>query len=63
MSTINKKYVPHTLSKRYKKSRMHGKKLMDSTKINKLGWSAKISLEKGVKETINEFYNINKNTL
>jgi GDP-L-fucose synthase len=39
------------------------RKLMDSTKINKLGWSAKISLEKGVKETINEFYNINKNTL
>ena len=39
------------------------RKLIDSTKINKLGWKAKISLEKGVKETINEFYNSNKNTL
>ena len=37
------------------------RKLMDSTKINKLGWSAKISLKNGIKETINEFYNINKN--
>jgi GDP-L-fucose synthase len=37
------------------------RKLMDSTKINKLGWSAKIPLKIGIKETINEFYNINKN--
>jgi GDP-L-fucose synthase len=49
----------------FDKTKLDGtpRKLMDSTKINKLGWSAKISLEKGVKETINEFYNINKNTL
>lgn len=49
----------------FDKTKLDGtpRKLMDSTKINKLGWSAKISLEKGVKETINEFYNIYKNTL
>jgi GDP-L-fucose synthase len=37
------------------------RKLMDSTKIKNLGWSAKIPLKNGIKETINEFYNINKN--
>ena len=34
MSTINKKYVPHTLSKRYKKSRAHGKKFNKRIKEN-----------------------------
>ena len=34
MSTISKKYVPHTLSKRYKKSRIHGKKFNKRLKEN-----------------------------
>jgi GDP-L-fucose synthase len=31
------------------------RKLMDTSKINNLGWSAKVDLEKGVKKTIQEF--------
>ena len=34
MSTTGKKYVPHTLSKRYKKSRVHGKKFNKRIKEN-----------------------------
>ena len=37
------------------------RKLLDSTKINNLGWMSKIPLKDGIKETINEFYNISKN--
>jgi GDP-L-fucose synthase len=37
------------------------RKLLDSTKINNLGWMSKIPLKDGIKETINEFYNIIKN--
>ena len=36
------------------------RKLLDCTKINKLGWKAKISLLEGVKSTINEVYEIFK---
>ena len=31
------------------------RKLMDSSKINSLGWSPKISLEKGIKDTYQWF--------
>jgi hypothetical protein len=34
MSATDKKYVPHTLSKRYKKSRVHGKKFNKRIKEN-----------------------------
>jgi len=34
MSATGKKYVPHTLSKRYKKSRVHGKKFNKRIKEN-----------------------------
>ncbi len=34
------------------------RKLMDTTKINKLGWIPSISLESGIKRTILEYYNI-----
>ena len=34
MSTVSKKYVPHTLSKQYKKSRVHGKKFNKRLKEN-----------------------------
>jgi hypothetical protein len=34
MNTTDKKYVPHTLSKRYKKSRVHGKKFNKRIKDN-----------------------------
>jgi GDP-L-fucose synthase len=33
------------------------RKLMDVTKINKLGWKAKISLSKGIRHTISEYIN------
>jgi len=33
------------------------RKLMDSNRINKLGWSYKIDLIKGISKTINEYYN------
>jgi GDP-L-fucose synthase len=33
------------------------RKLMDTSKINTLGWKAKISLEFGIKKTIIEYYN------
>ena len=37
------------------------RKLMDTKKIKNLGWKAKISLEKGIKKTVNEFtQNVNK---
>lgn len=39
------------------------RKLMDTSKINNLGWTAQISLKKGINQTINEFKNINKNIL
>ena len=32
------------------------RKLMDSSRINDLGWSPKISLEKGIKDTYQWFY-------
>jgi GDP-L-fucose synthase len=35
------------------------RKLMDTSKINNLGWSAKIILEKGIKRTILEFVELN----
>jgi GDP-L-fucose synthase len=35
------------------------RKLMDTNKINKLGWSPKISLKNGLKQTIEEFKKIN----
>ena len=35
------------------------RKLMDNSKINNLGWSAKIILEKGIKRTILEFFELN----
>lgn len=35
------------------------RKLMDVTKINKLGWKAKISLEEGIKKTYQDFVNNN----
>ena len=31
------------------------RKLMDTSKINKLGWTPLIELDKGIKKTINEF--------
>ena len=31
------------------------RKLMDTSKINKLGWSPSIGLDEGIKKTINEF--------
>ena len=31
------------------------RKLLDLTKINKLGWKHKINLENGLRDTINEF--------
>ena len=34
MSAISKKYAPHTLSKRYKKSRVHDKKFNKRIKEN-----------------------------
>jgi hypothetical protein len=34
MSATGKKYAPHTLSKRYKKSRVHGKKFNKRIKEN-----------------------------
>lgn len=34
MSAIDKKYEPHTLSKRYRKSRVHGKKFNKRIKEN-----------------------------
>jgi GDP-L-fucose synthase len=33
------------------------RKLIDTTKINQLGWQSKISLISGVKQTITEFIN------
>jgi GDP-L-fucose synthase len=33
------------------------RKLMDTSKINKLGWKSKISLDFGIKKTIIEYYN------
>lgn len=33
------------------------RKLMDTSKINTLGWKSKISLESGIKKTIIEYYN------
>ena len=35
------------------------RKLMDTSKINNLGWNAKIILEKGIKSTIQEFIKFN----
>ena len=31
------------------------RKLMDSSKINNLGWELKISLQEGIKKTVDEF--------
>jgi GDP-L-fucose synthase len=39
------------------------RKLLDTSKINNLGWTAKILLKNGINQTINEFKNINKNIL
>ena len=35
-------------------------KLMDTSKINNLGWRAKVELEKGIIKTIQEFKNLTK---
>lgn len=44
----------------YDKSKPDGtpKKLLDSSKLNSLGWKPKISLFEGLKKTINEFYKL-----
>ena len=34
------------------------RKLMDTNKINKLGWQASINLQNGIKRTINEVNNL-----
>jgi GDP-L-fucose synthase len=34
------------------------RKLMDNSKINKLGWQSSINLQNGIKQTINEFKNL-----
>jgi GDP-L-fucose synthase len=34
------------------------RKLMDTSKINKMGWEAKINLKEGIEKTIIEFNNI-----
>jgi GDP-L-fucose synthase len=41
----------------YDKTKPDGttRKLMDTTKINKLGWLSSISLHEGLKKTLNEF--------
>ena len=35
------------------------RKLMDTSKINKIGWEVKIDLKEGIKKTISEFINFN----
>lgn len=34
------------------------RKLMDTSKINALGWIAKVSLDTGIRKTIKEFVNL-----
>ena len=37
------------------KTRWHSRKLLDVSKINKLGWKSQISIERGISDTIKSF--------
>ena len=46
------------------KTRWHSKKLLDVSKLNKLGWFASTEINNGIKSTINNYSdNLNKNKL